>query len=390
MPEVRNIRDVNEQRQFSRLAAYCFQDETGWTNELFPLIPNDRAIGVFDGQRLIGGLLVKDFSGFMYDEPVRFSGIACVMSTPEYRNNGHVKLIMPQVIQDNFQSGYVLSALYPFKFRFYENFGYGSLGHNYHYSFLPQSIRFHQPPAGTLVPFDESEKQIGDIFKVHERWIQQFDFGISLPTPERQKFLDNLSREKDHIFLYYDASGACAGFIRFHLKSLEPFVTRMELRQIAYATPEAFRALMYLLWTHRDQCNEITWMAPVGIPVNWVTVEPRMSQKCIYSWMARPLNVPLLLQMKSRQHPVNGKISFSIEDEIIGENTGTYIIEGDQVKKESYQTSNKIPFSLFSSMIFGGISMQQAQLIAPLDMPLTSVWEQFFSINQRIYLSQLF
>ncbi len=87
---------------------------------------------------------------------------------------------------------------------------------------------------------------------------------------------------------------------------------------------------------------------------------------------------------------MNGSFSFSIKDEIIAENTSTYTIDGDKVNKQSNNSENFIPFEIFSSLLFGGISLEEALLAGFINFEPSGEAFKFFSFNRNIYLSEQF
>ena len=390
MQTIRLIENENDQKQASDLAAYCFVDETGLSKRIFPLGSADRFLGLFDGETLASAVLSKGFLSSLFGEVVPSSGISCVVSSPQYRNRNFVKLLLTKVIKEDYEKGKLFSALYPFLYRFYQKFGYGSLGPASFYTIDPRDIRLTGSPSGQFAPFLGTDKQLDDYYNIHNKWVQTYDFGIVLKKPSIEKFQDQCKFDKDNILLYYGMNGDCEGFIRFHLKTLQPFVIRFELRRIAWAHVEAFKALMHILWVHRNQCQEITWTAPLNVPINWITMEPRIDHKYTFLWMARPLNLQKLLSMKAEKNPINGKFTFSVKDEIIPENSGTYTIEGNTVVQESFQDKNTLTLDAFSSLLFGGISLKEALLAELVNYDFPAEAENFFSINRNIYISEWF
>lgn len=390
MEIIRQIQNEKDQKQFINLTAYCFADETGWTEQLFPLDADDRAFGLFVDENLTSAAISKDFTSCIFGEIVPSSGIACVASGPQYRNKKHVRKLLSQVLREDYEKGRLFSALYPFQFQFYQKFGYGSIGMAYIYNFKPNDIHLSHPPSGWFVPFDGTEKQLAEMYRTYNTWVKNFDFGILLKTPALDVFKEKLEKEKDSIFIYYNQLGNCHGFIRIHLETLRPFFVRLKIKKIAWANPTAFRVLLHFLRNHRDQCQDIEWTVPACIPINWITQEPRIEQKCVFLWMARPLHVKRLLEMKARKISFDDRFIFSVQDEIIPENSGTYLVKHDKVEKQSFRDENTLPFHLFSSLLFGGISLKEALLVGLVNTKISPEIGAFFSLNRNIYLTEVF
>jgi len=388
--EIRRIESGSARDQFVYLMDYCFKDETGWTQRMFPLPSEDRAVGLFDGDRLAAALLSKGFTSRIFGETVPSNGIACVVTAPQYRNQRAIRKLLSLVLREEHERSALFSALYPFQFSFYQKFGYGSLGHTVGYIFDPNDIRVPALTSGRMIPFNGSDRQLEELFDVYNQWVQQFDFGILRPKPTAEKFGQSLSVDKSSVFLYRNEKEICQGFIQFHFKTLRKFVVRLKVTSMAWNDAAAFQSMLHFLWTHRDQCKTIKWAPPPALPLSWLTREPRVEQYNAYSWMARPLHVPELLRRKAANVPGEGQTIFSITDEVIPGNTGTYVIRGSEVVQEPFRGINVLPFHLFSSLVFGGISLSQARLAGLVPANGDDMGDSFFSFNRNIYLSEKF
>ncbi len=383
--EFRTIESDAEQTQFTELLDYCFKDEIGWTTRMFPLPSEDRAVGLFEGNDLVAAMLSKGFTSRIFGESVSSNGIACVVTGPQYRNQSYIRDMLLRILREEYEKGALYSALHPFRFGFYQKFGYGSLGSVVAYIFDPVDICKADVEPGRIVPFDFSSHQLDELFSVYNQWVQNFDFGIVRPKPSLEEFKRTIETDGGHIFLYYDEENECRGCIQLHFKTM-----RMKVQTLAWTEPIAFRTLMHFLWSHRDQCRDIKWTPPPMLPLSWLTKEPRIEQYNNFSWMARPLHIQKLLEMKAGLSPADEKISVSVKDELIDENTGTYTIVRSSVKMEPFREENVLPMPLFSSLLFGGLSLKQAKFAGLVSMSGGEAAEKFFALNRNIFLSEKF
>jgi len=390
MSEIRKIEHKADQQKFTELAAYCFADEIGWSNRIFPLDGEDVAFGYFNGSELSSAMISKGFTSQVFGELVPSNGISCVVTAPPFRNRNKIGQLLSYVINFDYKKGRLFSALYPFRFGFYQKFGYGSIGAAMSSIFKPQEIRFAKIPSGKFILFDGNQKQLDDLIHVYNEWVLTYNFGIKIEKPSLEKFIDQRQFDNDYIHLYYNAKGVCEGFLRYHLKTLKPFVVRMEIKKFAWINPVAFATLLYFIWTHRDQCFDVQWITPLNIPINFLTFEPRIDQRTAFAWMARPLNIKRLLELKAAQISLDNQIVFSVEDEIIAENTGTYSIQGKAVTKETFRNENFVPLDLFSSLLFGGLSLSDAVSCGILNINCGTELEKFFTLNRNNYISEMY
>lgn len=389
MEKVRLIKGKKDEKEFSRLASYCFTDKAGWTSHIFPLLFGDKAWGVFDGNNLASGAISKPYHAYIFNTKALMSGISTVESAPQYRNRGYIRKLFHTFLYEDYNKGVLFSTLMPFKYKFYEKFGYGYLGGTTYSSFEPDNINVSTPLEGDFILFADTKKHLSDMYDVHDIWVRNFTCGIESRRLPLNKFKDVMTWTKDNLFLYY-RNKVCKAYILFHLTGMEPNVSKLKIRKIAWKDKEGFQGLLHFLKSHRDQNRSIEWNMPGNIPIHIVCKNPRISQVLRYDYMVRPLDVEKVLKLKADHTPATEKISFTLSDPVIAENNGTYIIERNKVDKIPYNGENIIPFHLFSSLTFGAFSLKDAELtgLTDLSFPLTAY--SFFQKCSNIYLSEMF
>jgi predicted acetyltransferase len=390
MTEIRLVESEAEQQQFMKLAQYCFNDELGWTQFLFPLSEGDTAWGVFDDEQLLCGTISKAYGCHVFGQVVPASGISCVATGPENRNRGLVRQIMTRVIQLDRDAGKVVSILYPFRFGFYEKFGYGSLGPAAMQEFDPKDVRFTQAPEGRFEWFTATDEEMTSIQAVLGAWARDYELGLIPPRYPTEKQAESLEQLKRKVFLYYDSADRCRGYVQLAKKSESQFETDLLLRRMAWDGPEAFRALLHFIWTHRNQCRKVLWWTARTVPVHLAVRELRLTRKDVFMWMGRPLDVKTVLDMKFRRQPLDGRIEFSVEDPVLTHNTGTYVVEGDRVSQQRFSGENLLPFHLFASLVFGGFGVEEAALAGLVSHDWAQEAAQAFPANPNIYVTEFF
>ncbi|MEJ2664228.1 MAG: GNAT family N-acetyltransferase [Spirochaetia bacterium] len=389
MEEIRLIKDKKAEDQYTQIAHYCFTDDIGWTDHIFPLGFGDTGYGCYEGEQLVTGAITRNFEVNLLGTILRMSGISIVESAPHVRNKGYVRKIMFRIIQEDRKRGMVLSSLRPFKFSYYEKFGYGYLGGTHFSSFRPDNIALPDPHTGSIVPFDGSEKQLKDMYDCHDRWVGTWSFGIVSRRVTAAALTEELARQKDHLFLYY-RDGLCRGYIRITLKATAQYVFELTVKKTAWDDADAFQALMNLIRNHRDQVREARWFIPPSIPIQLCMKNPRITGSVMADYMARPLDVTALLDLKTRRSPVRGKVVFSIQDEILPDNTATYSLSGTEIKKADFRDENTLPLPVFSSLLFGAYSLEDAELAGTAPTGMGDAAREFFRKDPRIYLSEYF
>jgi predicted acetyltransferase len=387
--QVRFIQTNAEEEAFRKTTVYCFNDPIGWSDRIFPLTFGDKAWGVFNNGILETGLITRNYEARVFSDWKPMSGISFVQTPPEYRNGENVSLLFTRVLSSEKNDGKLFSCLYPFKFGYYEKYGYGYSGGPNLVSFPPENINVRNPGGCEYVPFGETQNELNAMTDVYEKWVTGFSFGIKPRQPDLDWFCNELAWSKDRIILLYDRT-RCTGFLRMHKIIVSQFISHLEIKKIAWTDERSFLGLMAFIGSHRDQIKEVRWSMPQSVPVWLVMKNPRIQVNRLFDWMARPLNIQALVALKAENLTCNSDIIFSVKDDIISDNTGTFRINGNTVTNDEYDARYDLPLPLLSSLLFGGYSLEQAKLCGkPVPESLLKS-ENFFNENRVSYVSEFF
>ena len=377
MGEVRSLESAEDYEQFRELIRYCFSDEFSQTAPLFSFMSaSDRSYGLYEDNALNSGIISRSFTSHLWGDAIRLNGITYVASAPEARNRGHIRILMEQILKDAYKGGDHASALYPFLFRFYAKFGYGNVGPVYSYHFRPEDIRSDvisqvagsfEPLASGREELDKADKielyarRFEEAQQVYNGWIRNYSLGIDLPYSAEQ-YRRYLGTQNEQAYLYRNLNGQAVGFIQYKMKPAREDNVKIQVNRFAYTTEEGFRALVSFLARHRNQCVEMKLFAPEDVPVHLIMNEPRVRTSRLAEFMARPLAIPELLQMKIRQCGFTGTVRFSLQDPVIEENTATYTINSGELSVSAFTGENEIAFESFASLLFGAYPWKQLSL----------------------------
>lgn len=391
MIEIRKIEDEKGIEDYRKLAKYCFIDTGGWTDRFIPpKNKKDSIWGLFEDKNLASAMTLKHYESNLFGEKVNLAGISAVVSSPESRNKGYVKELFKNILPYLRNDDYLASALYPFKHSYYNKFGYGSIGGMNDFIFPPSNIELQSKDYFTARKIANNNDFKKDVSNIFNQWISQYNFGIYFTDDSIDVFFENIENNKSQAFMFYDTNNIPKGFVTYKLNPEKMFSSKIEIEKIAWLDSDALVAILNFLAKHRDQCHEIRFQSPKNIPLWLLLKEARPTQSVYYQWMARPVNVIKTLEMKSRDINFKGHVTFSIIDDYIPENTGTYHIIGYKVVKKENSEENLIPFHLFSSLLYGEISLVEVINFSPLKIQFSEDAKILFSKSNNIYLSEFF
>ena len=385
---IKVIKTEEERKQYSGLCRYCFNDQAGWTDRIFgSRAKGETAYGAYEGNELKSAIMCKYFTVSLFGTLQEMAGISVVASYPEVRNQGYIRNLMKRALNDEHEKGTAVSALYPFNFGYYNKFGYGALAGFWNVSFNPYDI-VPVKNASPLVPFDGTERMFGDIKKVREEYYTKFDLG-AVPDPrDVSLFNDAMAFGKIKVYVAYDGNTP-TGVLTYALKPSGPFASELEITTVSWTERKGLTDIMNHLASHRDQCSSIRGDFHPSVPFHLLAKEPRLATTINRSWMARPVNLEAVLNAKLTEGRSFEPVVFSIEDPVAETETATYRVTENAVEKTRFSGEHTVPLPLFSSLLFGGITAQQA-FASVFPEPWILRAAAFFQKNRETYLNERF
>ncbi|ALB30086.1 hypothetical protein JP39_12370 [Companilactobacillus heilongjiangensis] len=171
------------------------------------------------------------------------SGIANVMSAPEYMQSNGVDTLMDQAFTDMYRNGTTLSYLGPFSYDYYRRFGYEQVFENLKITMpFTKLARYSKPSMGRLKRYKYSQAQdvIGDLFA---------SVNTSGTVARKTWWWKNLALwyPDDLLAVYYDATDEVRGYMRYAFHN-GTFI----VQDMYYQTPDTFLGLIHFINKHRS------------------------------------------------------------------------------------------------------------------------------------------
>ncbi len=377
---IKVINSKKDKEQYIDLIRYCFYIHESESNFLKQLNKDSYAFGYFQDKNLKAAMISHSFTYNLWGQTIAGNGIGAVATYPELRNSGLISKLFELELKKQYKNNQLVSTLYPFKFSFYKKFGYGSLGHYKIINIDPKQINIKKINHGYFKQYNTN--LANKVYFLFNTWACNYDFGIVRDKNENNSIFETYKSKSIHNYVYFDNKGSVTGFIKYEIKEKTKFSKIIYIKYISWKDKEAFEDLLAFLYFHRDQCIEVEWTLPQNIPVELYFNEPRIEQKYVFSWMARPVNLLKLIELKIKNINVNRPFYFSVKDDYIEENTGTYYIDRSEVTKKEYTWENDLFLSDLSSMLFGAYTAKELSI----DMDC----EFFNTKNDNIFISEFF
>ncbi len=167
MPQLRSM--TNEDLlAYKHLCTICYNyADTGVPEPLDEAALHMR-MGVFaDDGRLLSAMMQIPYSVRFNGHDTKMVGIGGVVTDPVARRGGAIRQMFEEGLPRLYGEGHVLSALYPFSFRFYGKFGY-TWAHGWrNMAFCPRDIRADLQSADEIIRVlpDEDDHGMAEIYE---------------------------------------------------------------------------------------------------------------------------------------------------------------------------------------------------------------------------------
>lgn len=259
--------------------------------------------------------------------PVPMAGIAAVAVAPQHRGRGVGAFLMRRELEQLFDAGVALSALYPATVPLYRNAGYEIAGSQFEQKLAIATIGLRDRE---LTPRRETPADAAAIEATYRESAAAADGSI-----ERSEFFWRRVRvwqgEPTQGFVF-DAAAGIEGYV-FYLKRPPgqppsgPGYYTISLVDFACRTPAAGRALLTFLADHFSQADYACWRGPPVDPLLLHLRECSARPALREYWMLRIVHVQAALEARGYPAGVRGEVHFDIRDNLLVGNPGRVVLE---------------------------------------------------------------
>lgn len=297
-----------------------------------PIIELDRALGAYDGERLVGTAGIFSMQVTVPGGELPMAGVTMVGVHPTHRRRGVLREMMQQQLEAIHQRGEPLAGLFASEGAIYQRFGYGmgALAARFEIDRLRTAFRETRDPVGAvrLVSAEEAAGIFPDVFaqvlprrggsfaRVDAWWPAEF-----FHDPEHQR--DGGSPAS---YVVHETDGRPTGYARYRLfpgwEERGPKST-LEVHEAIATTPDATREL----WRYLFDVDLVATIRgrnlPVDHPLLLTLAEPRRLGWAINDALWLRL-VDVTAALEGRHWATDGKLVVEIADEVCPWNAGRW------------------------------------------------------------------
>ncbi|MGQ2375456.1 GNAT family N-acetyltransferase [Companilactobacillus zhachilii] len=260
--------DTSDYQQYKDLFFYSFDilDTEMKRTFLKREFKYSKVYGIKTDDQLQVSVTCIPFEVNFFDRRFLMSGIANVMSAPEYLPGNGVDTLINKALYDMYQNGTALSYLGPFSFDYYRRFGYEQVFENLQMTIpFNKLVRYKKPEDGYLKRYEYIEAQsiIGKLFA------EKNNKGTIIRKSWWWKNL-SLWHPDDLLAVYYNELSEVDGYLRYVFKE-----GNFVIRDMYYRTKDSFLGLMHFINKHRSIYeNVIINSADINLRINKFVSDP--------------------------------------------------------------------------------------------------------------------
>ena len=254
----------DDREAFAKLAQYAFEPTKNTYDNVIPedfeeskphLKDMSQVYGYFDNDVLVSTSAFFSSVVIIRKKELPMSGIWGVCTAPSYRNKGLVRQTMITILKEMREKGILISTLYPFKFSFYEQFGWklANVNHRYH---VELSKFISRPVANRTIREVNTLDHLKEVYSKVAG--EKYNYMVKRNEDDWRRRIN--PKEPGFLFVCYDTQDNPCGYLvtRFmeHLPPDAEGVDKSEqtiyLPEIYWDDRETKQALFNFLRTHVD------------------------------------------------------------------------------------------------------------------------------------------
>lgn len=362
------IRQLNsdDRESFARMTRYAFEptkntyDEAvkeDWEDTQPFLKDMSQCYGCFDGETMVSVAAFFESAVIVRKKEIPFGGVWGVATSPHYRKRGLIRLLSKRMLKEMNRKEIPLSILYPFKFSFYEQFGYK----------IANEIKRYQIELNEIISRPVSDRIVCEVFsledikKIYEKIAgKSYNYMVKRTEEDWRRRIN--PKRPGYFFVCYDDNKKPKGYLiaQFQEREGQDFEKSEEtiyLPEIFWTDRKARQALFNFLKEHTDHRRYVLFGSPDPCMLSYVE-NPRVKQTDIFAGsMARIVNVKDVLEIFDYTNEEDASFVVQIKDPMCEWNNASFSLSLDGGKatmaKKSRLADVSIDIGALTQMIVG-------------------------------------
>jgi len=230
-----------------------------------------------DGDRMVAHMtIVEPLENRIRGANLSFGGIGGVTTLPQYRRQGLIRGLFRQAFDFMNKQNIIFSALAPFNFQFYEEFGYAHAAQKRLYDFPVSLLKPLRGPAS--ITFREYCEEDEESVQRVQRSMSRFGSRVFIPKGQV------VDKEKGHPYVF-EQNGKLVGFVQYKFNKIGEWDQKMTVSNTWYTEDEGLLSIADLTYRFGSQCQKIEWHVDPEIPLEFFLTEPGKAKRSKEGYM---------------------------------------------------------------------------------------------------------
>ncbi len=286
-------------------------------------------IRVFEKDNEVAASLVLiHMAQFFNGKSIPMLGIAGVGTAPEYRGRGVCREMMRECLGEAHQAGTPLSTLYPATFNLYRSVGYEMAGYRVE-SKVPLNLFPRANSDSDLSLHRFQDQDLGSVKACYENYATSMN-GYLDRTEVIWRRIFNPWKQQPEVWVLKNSGGDVEAYISYVAKRKDlDFGVTYKIQDAVACSGQGWRALAGFLKSLYSMGGEAIWPSGVQSPLIDLLPERGWKREIWEEWMLRIVNVEQALLQRGWSPSISGETCFSLKDDVIQENNGTWSLRID-------------------------------------------------------------
>lgn len=330
------------------------------------------------GGRILTAMNGIGFTAWVGGAAQPLLGVAGVVVAPEGRRFGYASDLVAEGMRKARDAGVALSALYPFRHKFYASLGYAQAVEHREWTFRPDDVPcYPERERARRATSDDMEA----IAACYDRVMKGSTLMVERGRADWA--IRHFGQGSRHAAVYEDADGTVRGYlIYFYREHADGRLTEFCITELLYEDQEALRGVLGYVAALRDQFLEASITTRPGERLELRLLNPRdrgammgsissmYGPRVVYGAMARVLDVERAMRARPDYNGATGRVTVAIEDDRFAENRGPWALSfeggGVEVEATSASASATIPIGTFTQLYLSYVTASEARRIGLL------------------------
>ena len=384
----------NDMLHYNRLSSIAFTYSREPEKEEIKEIPENELIyGAFDESNLMAASCAVKLPCLLNGEEIKHFGVGGVATFPEYRGRGAIKNIFKKMLNDLYDSGYVLSSLMPFNHEFYRKYGYELcyLVDTYELP-LTDLASFNKPIKSKMV-LESAENE--EFLSIYKSFTENYSINLACTRNSESRGTGDVwgghfTKDRRYRYITYNENGTAEAYVAF-TKQNEGSI--LLVNEMAFVNNEALYRLLGFLSGFYPHYENLKVKLPSTILLEMIIPDAYNIKKTYPSnYMHRVINVKKAIETVKTN--LSGSFTLKIKDSIIEANNKTFeitVLNGKVACEEtSKEADSEMNITSFTQLVCGAFTLNEVKLRADVKISGNENFINNFFTKKPVYIRETF